>query len=183
MKIPKPVKVAGLVIIVILVATIAFSAIISTDLWSNFATGSEKLTPVGEAAGHALVVYNPGLFGAAKDAATKIAGNLASRGYEVRLAGIKSGIAAHVSGYDVVVAGGPIYGGKVSSSVRSYLTSMSLPANVTVGAFATGSFFKDQVTEPFTDPARLKSFVLLFEGDDADEKCAVFVDALLMDGV
>ena len=183
MKLPKMVKVAGIAIIVVIIAIMVFSTIVSTDVLSGFATGSEKLTPDGGATGKALVVYNPGLSGTAKDAATKIAGDLCSRGYEVELAGIKSEVAVDISGYDVVVAGGPIYGGKVSGSVLSYLKAMDPRANATVGAFATGSFFKDQVTEPFPDSVILKTVVLLFQGDDTDKKCAGFVDTLLLNEV
>ncbi len=181
MRIPKIVKVAGIVIIVVVVTMSALSAVISTDVMSSFATGSERLTPDGIPAGKALVVYNPGLSGAPKDAATKIAGDLKSRGYEVELAGIKSVTAANVSGYDVIVAGGPIYGGKVSSSVQSYLKAMKPAANATVGAFATGSLFRDQATRPFPDSTTLKAIVLLYQGDDADKKCAGFADLLLKD--
>lgn len=179
MKLPKIVKAAGIVIIVVIVAIFALSAMISMDVLSNLATGSERLAPDGYQAGNALVVYNPGFSGAPKDTAAKIADDLRSRGYNVELAGIKSGIAANTSGYDVIVVGGPIYGGKVSSSVQSYLKAMNPPANATIGAFATGSMFKDQVTQPFPDSVTLKAVVLLFQGDDADEKCAGFVDALL----
>ncbi len=182
MKIPKIVKVACIVIIVVIIAIMAFSTIVSTDVLSSFATGSEKLTPDGRSTGKALVVYNPGLSGAPKDAATKIAGDLQSRGYEVELAGIRSGTAANTSGYDVIVVGGPIYSGKASSSVQSYLKAMNPPANAITGAFATGSIFKDQVTQPFPASITLKAVVLLFQGDDSDKKCSGFADELLSPG-
>jgi hypothetical protein len=179
MKIPKIIKAAGILAIVAIVATIAFSTIMSADLLSSVATGSERLAPDGIPAGKALVVYNPGLSGSPKDAATQIAADLQSAGYEVVLAGIGSAAAANLSCHDVIVVGGPVYGGKVSSSVQSYLKALNSPVNTTVGAFATGSIFKDMVTQPFPDSVVLNATVLLFRGDNADLECAWFVHALL----
>ncbi|MGA9140722.1 MAG: flavodoxin domain-containing protein [Methanocella sp.] len=179
MKIPKIIKAAGILAIVAIVAMIAFLTILSADLLSSFATGSERLAPDGIPAGKALVVYNPGLSGAPKDAATQIAADLQSAGYEVVLAGIGSAAAANLSCYDVIVAGGPVYGGKASSSVQSYLKTMYPPTDAKIGAFATGSMFKDYVTDPFPGAVTLNASVLLFHGDDIDGKCTGFVDALL----
>ena len=60
---------------------------------------------------------------------------------------------------------------------------MNPPANAHVGAFATGSIFKDQVIRPFPDSITLGAVVLLFQGDDAAKECAGFMDALLMPGM
>ena len=100
-------------------------------------TGSKILSPTGAPVGKALVVYNPGVSGAAKNAAVAIAGDLQSKGYTVNLAGIKSAAAANISGYDVVIAGGPMYFGRVSNSVDAYLTALKPQKDVKLGVFAT----------------------------------------------
>jgi hypothetical protein len=183
MKKPKIILAVSIAIVVVVIAMMAFSAIASTDASGRYATDSERFAAGVHPTGKALVVYDPGLSGAPKDIASKIAGDLLVLGYEVEFAGISSDAAANLSGYDVIVVGGPIYGGKVSSSVQSYLKALNPPVNTTVGAFATGSIFKDMVTQPFPDSVTPKAAVLLFRGDDADLECAGFVDALLKLGV
>jgi len=124
--------VAVVVIVVLLGGTFAA---ISGD-WSNLgATGSETLTPSGASVGEALVVYSPGFSGAAKDAAAIIANDLQERGYTVDLAGVRSEKAADKSGYNIIVAGGAMYWGQVSSSIDGYLKT--LPSGVKIGAFGT----------------------------------------------
>lgn len=182
MKLSKGVKIAGvaigvacLLIAVVLGGFIAFMAYVGSDTLSSRATDSELLEPGGGPAGKALVVYNPGLSGAPKEAATKIAGDLNAQGYEVMLAGVKSDAATDVSGYDVIVAGGPIYGGKVSPSVYEYLETLAPPADAKVGVFAIGG----STSKPFPDAAWLKATVLLPWGKNADQLRAEFVAELL----
>ena len=103
--------VAGIVLVIV-AAGIAAGALFCGDIMSYTATGSNTLSPAGTQVGKALVVYNPGLSGAAKDAAEKIREDFQSKGYAVTLAGIKSSKAANISGYDVIVAGGPMYFGE-----------------------------------------------------------------------
>jgi len=175
MKISKRVKIVGLVIAVALVSFAAFMIVAGSDVMSSQATGSELIKPGGPATGRALVVYNPGLSGAPKDAATQIANDLRARGYEVTLAGVKSDAAANVSGYDVIVAGGPIYGGKVSPSIDSYLRALTPPANAKVGAFAIGG----SSGNAFPDVARLKATALFPSGNGIDRERAAFEAKLL----
>jgi flavodoxin len=131
----------GLVIvgIILLVAAIgiAMGALFCGDIMSYTDTGSKVLNPAGASNGRALVVYNPGLSGAAKNAANEIAGDLQSKGYTVTLGGIKSPAAANVSGYEVVIAGGPMYWGRVSNSVDAYLKALKPQKDVAVGVFGT----------------------------------------------
>jgi flavodoxin len=175
-------KIAGLVaaiicviIVVILIGFVAFMAYAGSDTLSSRATETELLKPDGTVTGKALVVYNPGLSGAPKGTATQIAKDLMARGYEVTLAGVKSEAAANVSGYDVIVAGGPIYGGKVSPSVEEYLRTLAPPGNAKVGAFAIGG----STGKPFPDASWLKVTVLLPWGKDADQLRTGFVAELL----
>ncbi len=175
MKISKKVKTAGLLIAVVLIAFVAFMVFAGSDVISGLATGSELLKPDGNATGKALVVYNSGLSGAPKNEATKIAEELKARGYEVMLAGVKSEAAANVSGYDVIVAGGPIYGGRVSSSVYSYLQALVPSASVKVGAFAIGG----STVKAFPDATWLKTTALLSPDKDIDRQRADFMAQLL----
>jgi len=182
MKLSKRVKIAGLVIgivglmvAVVLVGFIAFMVYVGSDTLSSSATSFELLQPDGLATGKALVVYNPGLSGAPKGAATQIAQDLKARGYEVTLAGVNSEAAADVSGYDIIVAGGPVYGGKVSPSVYTYLQELTPSANAKVGSFAIGS----STGKPFPDAAWLKATVLMPWGKNADQLQAGFMEELL----
>lgn len=111
--------------------------VIQLDLTSYTATGAETLSPSGTPVGNALVVYAPGLSGAAKKAATEITNQLKSKGYNVTLAGVRNSEAATTSNYDIIIAGGPMYMGKVSSSIDSYLKTLNVPENVKLGVFGT----------------------------------------------
>ncbi len=125
-------------IVVIVVLIVSAFAVISLDLSSAGATGSETLNPAGTTIGQALVVYSPGFSGAAQRDAVKIAEDLKAGGYTVVLAGVRSGAASNQSGYDIIVAGGPMYWGQISSSIDGYLKTV--PSHVELGVFgATGS--------------------------------------------
>ena len=110
------------------------------DVMSYTATGSKILSPAGSPVGNALVVYDPGISGAAKNAALTIAGDLQSKGYTVDLAGVKSSTVGNVSGYNIIVAGGPTYGGVTSRSITAFLKALTPPKAATIGVFATGGF-------------------------------------------
>jgi menaquinone-dependent protoporphyrinogen IX oxidase len=129
--------IVGLVIVLIIVVSIILLSFIVLDLISYTATGSETLSPARSSKGNAMIVYNPGLSGAAKKAANDIAEELKSKGYKVDLAGVKSKIAANTSDYNIIIAGGPMYWGKVSSSIDSYLKTLKLPKDVKIGVFGT----------------------------------------------
>lgn len=134
----KLLKVGIIVLVVIVVLTISIPVAIIFDLSSIGATGSETLNPTGTPIGRALVVYSPGFSGAAKQDAAKIAENLQVEGYTVVLAGVRSKTASDKSGYDIIVAGGPMYWGQVSSSIDEYLKN--LPTTAKLGVFgSTGS--------------------------------------------
>lgn len=128
--------VVGIIVIVAAVGT-AMGLLFCGDVMSLTDTSSQVMNPAGAPVGKALIVYNPGVSGAAKNAAATIAGDLQSKGYTVNLAGIKSAAAANISGYDVVISGGPMYFGRVSNSVDAYLTALKPQKNVTLGVFAT----------------------------------------------
>ena len=106
--------------------------------------GSQTLNPDGNVTGTALVVYDPSLSGETKNVATKMAEDLKSKGYKVKLAGIRSKDASNITGYNVLIFGSPTYAGNPSNTVKSYLTGLKIPQNTTVGVFSVGSGADDQ---------------------------------------
>ena len=117
-------------------------------LWSNnnirrgglLSHWSRTLTPNGTSVGKAIVIYDPGLSGTAKGVADKVAIGLQSKGYTVTLAGVKSSAAAHTTGYDVIVIGGPIYAGELTNSIKDKLSSLVLShgQSARIGVFGSG---------------------------------------------
>ena len=91
------------------------------DLAAYTATGSQTLTPTGTSIGKAIVIYDPGLSGTAKGVADKVASDLQTKGFTVTLAGIKSSAVANTTEYRVIVVGGPVYAGALTSSVKDFL--------------------------------------------------------------
>lgn len=173
-----------IVFVVIIVLIVSAFAALSLNLSSYGATGSETLNPEGSPVGRALVVYDPGFSGAAKQDAAKIAHNLHEEGFTVILAGVRSDAASNNVGYDVVVAGGPMYFGQVSSSIGEYLKTV--PISVRLGVFgATGSStfseddsisFANQVAHATqNEEVTLK---LILDGNETND-CADLVSKLL----
>jgi hypothetical protein len=135
----KAFKIIIAIFALLVIIVVAFGAVVILDVAAYTATGSENLNPIGSAIGKAMVVYDPGLSGAAKGVASKVASDLQAVGYTVTLAGIKSGAATNTSTYNIIVVGGPIYVGTPTSSVKSFLGSLSLSAGVKLGVFGSGS--------------------------------------------
>jgi flavodoxin len=189
MNIKKIAMITGSVIILAIIALFATMSFVIFDIMGNTATSSEILKPAGLATGKALVVYNPGITGNSKDVASKIASALQSKGYEVMLSGVKSQAAADPSGYDVIIVGGPIYAGNASSTIKSYLESLSLSDNTKIAVFATGSakvnmndpkaLMKEVTSLPDDSILKIKAIMKVLPEDDADKKCADFVTAIL----
>jgi flavorubredoxin len=130
-------KIVLVVFLVLVVLVVSVFTAFAIDLSSYGATDSKSLNPTGTSIGRALVVYDPGFSGAAKQDATKIAEDLQTKGYTVNLAGVRSGTAGEKSGYDIIVAGGPMYWGEVSSSIDGYLKTV--PNSVKLGVFGSTS--------------------------------------------
>jgi len=174
-------------IVVISVVVVAFAAL---DLMSYTATGSQTLSPSGTSVGRALVVYDPGLSGAPKQAAVKVADDLKAGGYIVDLAGVRSSTAQNTSGYDIVVVGTPLYGGKASGSITDYLKGIALEKNVRLGVFArTGGsandsnsykMLGDQVSSLTSGNSLDRAPVIRLVRDNAVEKdCTELASALM----
>jgi flavodoxin len=122
----------------LVIFVVAFGAIVFLDVTAYTATSSQNLSPTGTAVGKALVVYDPGLSGAAKNVASKVAGDLQAAGYAVTLAGIKSSAASNTSTYNIIVVGGPIYVGIPTGSVKDFLGSQNPAQGVKLGVFGSG---------------------------------------------
>jgi len=127
----------GLIIGLIIVVSIGLYAVIALNLMSYTATSSQNISPDRTTKGKARVVYDPGLSGEAKKAAKDIAEELQSKGYSVDLAGVKSKTTANTQNYDIIIAGGPMYWGKVSNSIDKYLKTLKPQNNVKLGVFGT----------------------------------------------
>jgi hypothetical protein len=96
-------KIMAIVLLVIVALFVSVFAIIGLDVAGLTATGSQTLNSCGNSVGHALVVYDPGLSGSAKDAATRIASDLQAKGYTVDLAGVKSKTAEITASYNITL--------------------------------------------------------------------------------
>jgi len=123
---------------VLIILLLVFAALIFGDLAAYTATSVETLPQVGTPMGTALVLYDPGLSGAATRVAQQVAAELQNRTLTVTLAGIKSSAAANTTGYDVIVIGGPIYAGAPTASVKDALSNLQHDADTRVGVFGSG---------------------------------------------
>ncbi len=176
------------IVVILIVAFAAFAASVFLDLAAYTATSSQTLTPAEVSMGNALVVYDPGLSGASKGVAQTVAEDLQEKGYTVVLAGIKSSAASNTTGYNIIVAGGPIYAGAPTSSVKDFLGNLNPTGDVQVGVFGSGQ----GATAP-EDIAAIKAdvpalsdngvlsnavVVKIGSGEDLDARSADFVDQL-----
>ena len=140
-------KIIFAIFAVVVILIVAFGAIVLLDVAAYTATGLQTLTPTGTSVGKALVIYDPGLSGTAKGVADKVAADLQAKGYTVTEAGVKSPAAANTTEFSVVVVGGPVYAGALTSSVKDYLNNLptghASPGNgpyilTRVGVFGSG---------------------------------------------
>ena len=180
-------KITLIVLAVILIVLVSLVIILIFDLTSYGATGSKTLNPTGTSIGRAMVVYDPGFSGAASSDATKIAGDLQARNYTVILAGVRSGAAGNVSGYNIIVAGGPMYWGQVSSSIDGYVKTVQ--NNTKLGVFAsTGSSsyvasdLKSLQTQVESATHNQNAAVKLIRDGNETADCADLVSALVQQG-
>jgi flavodoxin len=166
-----------------------FAALIFGDLASYTATGSEVRTPPIAMVGKALVVYDPGLSGTAKAAASTIADDLQAKGYEVTFAGVRNSAAGNTSGFDVIVVGGPIYAGAPTASIQGYLNSLNPQSSARVGVFGRGNGPADSTDQhviasevaPLSSGSTLSlKFVMkIGDNDNVAAMCQQFVTSLL----
>jgi flavodoxin len=182
-------KIILAIVAVLIVLVVAFGAVIFLNFSAITATGSETLTPTGASIGKALVVYDPGLSGAAKGVADKVASDLQADGYTVALAGVRSGTASDTSGYGIIVAGGPIYAGAPTNSIKDFLNNLTPDQGTEVGVFGSGSgpqeasdiaMIKDAVTTLSPDGSLSNAVVVkIGTGENLDTRAADFVAQLV----
>jgi menaquinone-dependent protoporphyrinogen IX oxidase len=180
----KKLKVVGIAILVVVLLVVAAVAVIFLDLASYTATGSQTLNPSGANVGRALVVYDPGLSGAAQKAAQMIAGDLQAKGYTVNLAGIRSSAASDTSGYAIIVAGGPMYFGRATSSIDGFLKELNQQQEARLGVFAAtgnseviGSDYQMLQQQVKSDTGNPATITLVLTGHET-QNCADLVDNL-----
>jgi menaquinone-dependent protoporphyrinogen IX oxidase len=182
----KTLMIIGIGIILVVLMALGAVAFISYDM-GNRATVSETLNPNGTMVGNALVVYDPSITGNTKNVAGLIASDLQTRGYKVELVGIKSVKAGNTSDYNIIVVGGPIYGGNASDAVKKYLETLKPIESTKISVFATGgphttdeAMIKKQIAPiPENSTLQINAFMAVAMNDDKTKKCAVFVDNLL----
>jgi len=186
-------KIAGAIIAILIIALVIVFALAALDVgsYSSDANSSQTLPAKGAMVGNALVVFDPGMSGNAKNVATAVASSLQDNGYQVTLAGIKSQAATNysASGYDLIVIGGPCYMGKAATSVQNYLKIFNPPQNTTVGAFGIGIIQPDGNTTqviakevaplPNGSTVTIKAAMKIVTGEDINEKSTNFVNELL----
>ncbi|XES77512.1 MAG: flavodoxin family protein [Candidatus Bathyarchaeia archaeon] len=184
----KILKIIIAIFAVLIVFFVGFAAVMFLDISAIGATQSETLTPSGSSAGRALVVYDPGLTGAAKGVADQVSSDLLSSGYTVDLAGVRSNTTEDTTGYAIVVAGGPIYGGAPTSSIKDFLNNLTPDQGTKVGVFGSGSgpqeasdiaMIKDAVTALSPEGSLPNAVVVkIGAGEDLNARAADFVAQL-----
>jgi flavodoxin len=182
--------VVGIIVIVAAVGTV-MGVLFCGDIMSYTDKSSQVLSPAGTPVGKALIVYNPGVSGDARKAAAEIARDMQSKGYTVNLAGIKSEAAANTSGFDVIIAGGPMYWGRVCNSVDSYLKALKPQKDAAVGVFGTtgSSQFHDSDIATFGEQVatdlgnvtldKKAATKTIRSGDAANTDCSDLVSAVV----
>lgn len=185
MNIKKIGKIAGIGLAVILISLFTIMGFIFYDVMSYTANGFETFSPEGNVTGNALVVYDPGISGQSANSALNIAKELQNKGYKVDLVGINNKKAKNTSSYDLIVVGGPIYAGKASSSVQSYLKNLKPTNGTKITVFATGSdkdvmkntvLLKKEVA-PLNNSTQLKIDAVgkFISGENDNQSIVVFV--------
>ena len=188
METKKIAKFMGLGIIAIVLVAFVSMGFIMYDIMSYTATGSQTLNPNGASVGNALVVYDPGITGTAKNVASVIANDLQAKGYTATIAGIKSSNVLNTTGYNVIVIGGPVYAGQPASSLQSYLSDINPPKEAKVGVFTTGSviansnntaFVKKEIAMNNTNIYQIDEIMKFVNGNNINQKAEQFVNGLL----
>ena len=117
-----------LIVLLIVIGVIA----ISVGGWLASATGalSKKYTPdeviVGNGTKNALIIYQPSRNDTTSNVTLELAQQLANRDYTVTINYPSPVLDYDIDMYDVIAFGTPVYMGKVSSVLESYVKSLSL---------------------------------------------------------
>lgn len=97
---------------------------------------SKTMKPEGKIIGKALIVYDPGLSGGTKTAADYMAEDLKPKGYEVKVAGVRSTESLETYGYDIMIIGSPNYGSNPTEPVTTYLNLFEPPEDVILSVYS-----------------------------------------------
>jgi flavodoxin len=108
-------------------------------IFSYSATGSVTLGPEGDRKGKVLVVYEPGATGLTRKVAESLGGEFRRRGFEAKIAGIRSPEAKETAGYDILVYGTPSYLGRPTGVYKKLVKDLRPAAGQVFGFFLTGS--------------------------------------------
>lgn len=171
---------ALLVIFAIIVAIVCL-----LDLMSYTATGQETLTPDGNPAGKALIVYDPGIMGMGPRTAHWMGSDLYSRGYLVNVSGIRSEGVENATDRDIVIVIGPTYFGGPTGPMVAYLENVQLKPDAKIGILAVSGLRGDDASGRMKEvlekrPITVKSVGSVGAWDkDAEEKSYTFIFSLL----
>lgn len=153
-----------LTIIGIILVIIILASMIAWYIGIARSRDCKTITPEGAIIGKALIAYDPGLSGGTRTVAFYMAEDLKLRGYEVKIAGVRSQDALETSGYDIIIIGSPTYGGTPTEPVVSYLSLLEPPENVKIGVYSLAGSIKDdsnlvmaQILKDKSIPAKLST--------------------------
>jgi len=184
-------KLSIIILSALLVAVVIVFSLAAFDVGSYTPSSYSSLIlpSKGSMKGTAVVVFDPGMSGAAKTVASNIAGDLQNSGYQVCLAGIRSQSVANISSFNIVVTGGPCYLGKIASSVQHYLRTCNIGQNAIVGAFGIGSITPENnssqaITQEVTALPKgncitINASIKIVGTQDIREESQIFVNELL----
>jgi flavorubredoxin len=164
----KALKTAVEIIAAVVLIVAIFVGLTVFDASGYTATNSQTLSVTGQQVGKVLVVYDPGLSTSATKFANKVAFDLQALNYSVILAGVKSSEAQNAQGYDIIVVGGPIYMGGITSSVKYVLDNLHSDKGTVVGVFGSGMY----ASSP-EDLAKMKSSDPILESGGSLSKAIV----------
>ncbi|MGA9139237.1 MAG: hypothetical protein WBZ29_03375 [Methanocella sp.] len=154
------------------------------DLGSYLATGPEE-HPHDNPKGAALIVYDPGLTGAGRRAATWMAADLQNMRYNVTVAGVRSPDAMNASGRDVVIFIGPTLAGKPPGPMAYCLGNVTVDPGTTVGIFGIRGLLGDKACPAMRDILQARGITVTALGNvgpldrDIEQQSYAFVIRLL----
>ena len=186
----KALKIVLSIFAILIIIAAIFGALFFLDLAAYTATGSQTLQPAGTSVGKALVVYDPGLSANSKNVADKVAADLQAQNYTVTLAGIKSSAATNTTGYKVIIVGGPVYAGALTSSVKDEVNGFPWFNGTRVGIFGSGQGATsqddvNQLRQSIGDPLKTNPgltdtvIVKIGEKEDLTARAQAFVNQLI----
>jgi len=112
-------KIVLIVLAVFLISGVIALAYVGIRISSDVASEIEILNPEGSK--NAFVIYHPGMTSLMKDVTYAFADGLVSNGWRVEITTPSSGAPTHISGYDLLVLGSPVYGFSLTPTIERHL--------------------------------------------------------------